>query len=244
MRRLTAFLFLATVVSAVPAAGDDDGPSMTSGANVRDLASVQRGAALFVNYCQSCHSAEYMRYQRLAQDLDLTEGQVQSHLAFGDVELADYMTTAMTRDQATEWLSAPPPDLTLSARSLGGDWIYTFLMSFYLTEDGWNNWKFPNTSMPHVLWDLQGIQRPVFETYADSAGVEQSRVVGLELDQPGRLGEEDYRLVIRDLVAFMEYLAEPGIVKRKKVGVWVILFLTMLSILTYILYKEYWRDVR
>lgn len=240
MKRLIIFLFLAAAVPFVPAADDEGGPDMTSGANVRDLSSVQRGAALFVNYCQACHSAEYMRYQRLTQDLDLSEEQVQDYLAFGDVDMADYMTSAMDRDMAGEWLGASPPDLTLAARSRGGDWIYSFLNSFYLTDNGWNNWKFPNTSMPHALWELQGIQRAVVET--DEEGHET--ISGLELAEPGRMGEEEYRLAVRDLVAFMEYLAEPGINKRKKVGVWVILFLVMLSILTHILYKEYWRDVR
>lgn len=240
MKRLIISVLFAVAAPVALASSDEGGPDMTSGANVRDLSSVQRGARMFVNYCQACHSAEYMRYQRLTQDLDLSEQQVQAYLAFGDVDMSDYMTTAMDSEQAGEWLGAAPPDLTLAARSLGGDWIYSFLNSFYLTDDGWNNWKFPNSSMPHALWELQGIQRAVVET--DEEGHET--IVGLELEQPGRMSEEEYHLATRDLVAFMEYLAEPGINKRKKVGVWVILFLVMLSILTYVLYKEYWRDVR
>jgi len=124
--------------------------------NLTDTASLQRGAALFINYCMGCHSAQYLRYNRLAQDLDLTEEQVESHLLFGDREISDYMLTAMDADQAEEWFGITPPDLTLTARSRGPDWVYTFLKSFYLTEDGWNNTVLPNAAMPHVLWELQG----------------------------------------------------------------------------------------
>lgn len=216
----------------------------SSGANVHDRASLQRGAALFVNYCQHCHSAEFMRYERLRQDLDLTEDQVLEYLAFGDQELADYMTSSMTTEQATSWFDAPAPDLSLTARSRGGDWIYTFLRSFYLTEEGWNNTVQENSSMPHVLWELQGVQRPVYETETDSEGQERRVLVDLEMTEEGSLSAEEYDRSMRDLVAFMEYMAEPAILDRKRVGVWVLLFLSLLTFLSYLVYKEFWKDIK
>ncbi|QKK02314.1 MAG: cytochrome c1 [Pseudomonadota bacterium] len=212
--------------------------------NLTDTASLQRGAALFINYCMGCHSAQYLRYNRLAQDLDLTEEQVESHLLFGDREISDYMLTAMDADQAEEWFGITPPDLTLTARSRGPDWVYTFLKSFYLTEDGWNNTVLPNAAMPHVLWELQGVQRAVTETHTDEEGVEHVEMVGLELDEPGQLSPEDYEGVARDLVAFMEYAAEPARLKRESLGIWVLLFLAVFTFLAWLLYHEYWKDVK
>lgn len=234
----------ALLISASPvhAAGGGEGLEQ-SGANVHDLGSVQRGAAFFMNYCHSCHSAEYMRYQRLAQDLELGEELVEENLIFGGREITDYMIAAMP-EQSEQWFGKIPPDLTLKARSRGGDWIYTFLKSFYLTDEGWNNTVLENASMPHVLWQLQGIQRPILETYTDDAGLEHTRVVELELDEPGLLSPEEYEAQIRDLVAFMIYLAEPAVLKRESMGIWVLLFLVVFSFLSWLLYKEYWRDIK
>jgi ubiquinol-cytochrome c reductase cytochrome c1 subunit len=204
---------------------------------------VQRGAALFMNYCHSCHSAEYMRYQRIAQDLDLTEEQVQENLIFGDREITDYMEVAMP-EASSDWFGKKPPDLTLKARSRGPDWIYTFLKGFYMTEDGWNNTVLANASMPHVLWRLQGIQRPIMETYTDDSGEEQSRIERLEIVEPGTMSPEEYEAAIRDIVSFMVYLGEPAILKRESMGVWVLLFLVVFTLLSWLLYKEYWRDVK
>ena len=212
--------------------------------NVFDQASVQRGAALFVNYCMGCHSAQYLRYQHLVNDLELSEDEVLGNLAFGDQELSDYLLAAMREEDAEEWFGVAPPDLTLTARSRGPDWIYTFMRSFYLTDDGWNNRVLEYPSMPHVLWDLQGIQRAVTEQRETPAGEMRSEVVSLELDQPGILSPSEYDAAIRDLVAFMEYMAEPALLQRKRLGIWVFLFLSLFTFLSWLLYQEYWKDVK
>lgn len=232
---------LAAAQTAWPAAGGEG--LEQSGANVHDLASVQRGAAMFVTYCHSCHSAEYMRYQRLAQDLELTEEQVQENLILGSGEITDYMKAAMPAE-SEQWFGKKPPDLTLTARSRGADWIYSFLKGFYLTGDGWNNTVLANASMPHVLWELQGIQRPVMETYTNENGEEETRIAELQVDQAGSMSSEEYDLALRDLTAFMVYLAEPAVLKRESLGVWVLLFLVVFTFLSWLLYKEYWRDVK
>jgi ubiquinol-cytochrome c reductase cytochrome c1 subunit len=214
-----------------------------AGSNVFDLASVQRGAAVFANYCMGCHSAEFMRYQRLVEDLGMSEEEVLKFLAFGDQELSDYMVSAMRAEDAEEWFGAPPPDLSLTARSKSPDWIYTFMRSYYLTDEGWNNRVLEHPSMPHVLWELQGIQRAITET-REVGGELRTEVVALELDQPGLMSPSEYDSLVRDLVAFMEYVAEPARLKRERMGVWVLLFLSLFTFISYLLYQEYWKDVK
>lgn len=214
-----------------------------AGANVHDLASVQRGAAMFVNYCHACHSARYMRYQRLAKDLQLTEEQIERFLVFGNREVIDYMETAMPAE-SEQWFGAEPPDLTLTARARGQDWIFSFLKGFYRTGEGWNNTVLTNASMPHVLWRLQGIQRPIIETWTDETGEEHTRIASLEIHEPGSMSPEEYDAAVRDLVAFMTYLGEPAILERERIGIWVVLFLVIFTFLSWLLYKEYWRDVK
>jgi ubiquinol-cytochrome c reductase cytochrome c1 subunit len=241
IRSVLALVALTASAIAQAAGGGED--LEQANANVHDIASVQRGAALFMNYCHSCHSAEYMRYQRIAKDLDLTEEQVAENLVFGNREITDYMKAAMPESSA-DWFGKKPPDLTLKARSRGPDWIYTFLKGFYMTEDGWNNTVLANASMPHVLWRLQGIQRPIMETYTDDSGEEQTRIASLEITQPGSMSPEEYDRAIRDIVAFMIYLGEPAILVRESMGVWVLVFLVVFTLLSWLLYKEYWRDVK
>ncbi|AKS41677.1 cytochrome c1 [Wenzhouxiangella marina] len=212
--------------------------------NVHDIASLQRGAAMFVNYCMGCHSAQYMRYQRLSEDLELSEEEIEQFLILGDQEIGDYMKTSMPYEQATAWFGKAPPDLTLTARSRGEDWIYTFLRSYYLSDEGWNNTVLANAAMPNVLWELQGVQRPITETVVDEAGTPHTQVVSLELDQPGMMSEEEFDAAVRDLVAFMSYMAEPAVLKRERMGAWVLLFLSLFTFLSYLLYQEYWKDVK
>jgi ubiquinol-cytochrome c reductase cytochrome c1 subunit len=232
-------LILASAVAQAGKYGDLD----QAGSNVFDLASVQRGAAVFANYCMGCHSAQFMRYQRLVEDLGMSEEEVLEFLAFGDQELSDYMVSAMRAEDAEEWFGAPTPDLSLTARSRGPDWIYTFMRSYYLTEDGWNNRVKEFPAMPHVLWELQGIQRAITET-REVGGELRTEVVALELDQPGLMSPSEYDSLVRDLVAFMEYVAEPARLKRERMGVWVLLFLSLFTFISYLLYQEYWKDVK
>ncbi len=244
LKKLTGLAVLVLVLSTQVALGASKGNLDPSGSNVFDLASVQRGAKLFTSYCMACHSAKYMRFKRMEEDLDLTEDEIRTYLVPAGLEVSDYMMSAMPYEASSEWFGKSPPDLSLTARSRGPDWIYTFLRSYYLTESGWNNKVLENPAMPHVLWELQGIQRPVMETSVDSAGVSHVTVASLELDSPGKLSVSEYDQTIRDIVAFMEYIAEPARLKRERLGVWVLLFLALFTFLSYLLYQEYWRDIK
>lgn len=215
-----------------------------SGANVFDLASVQRGATLFTNYCMACHSAKYMRFKRMEQDLNLSEEEIEQFLVPAGLEVSDYMLSSMPYEASADWFGKSPPDLSLTARSRGSDWIYTFLRSYYLTQSGWNNTVLENPAMPHVLWELQGVQRAVMETVEDEDGALSVKVASLELDRSGTLDPQAYDQVVRDIVAFMEYIAEPAVLQRKRVGVWVLLFLALFTFLSYLLYHEYWKDIK
>ncbi len=207
--------------------------------NIRDLAAVQSGAKWFVNYCLSCHSAQYMRYNRLSEDLGLSEDMVMNNLVFSDAKIGETMDIAMRPDDATQWLGKAPPDLSLVARSRGNDWLFSYLKGFYQDENGgWNNLLLPNVAMPHVLWQFQGIQKPV---YAAEGGAEV--IDHLVLDKPGLQTPEEYETTVREIVTFLDYLSEPTKLQRKSIGIWVMLFLTVFALLAFALKVEYWRDV-
>jgi ubiquinol-cytochrome c reductase cytochrome c1 subunit len=212
--------------------------------NLTDRASLQRGAALFMNYCAGCHSLGMQRFSRTAEDLGLTEEQVTANLMFTSARFGEPMISAMDPADGEAWFGAVPPDLTLVARAkLGGaDWVYTFLKSFYLDETrpaGWNNTVLTNASMPNVLWQLQGSHRAVYGDTGDGAPV----VERLERAADGQLSEQEFDRVVRDISNFLAYVAEPAAMKRSFLGVWVILFLAAFTFLTWLLKAEYWRDV-
>lgn len=224
---------------SIPAFGAGGEALERANVNIRDTAAIQRGAQVFVNYCLSCHSASYMRYNRLAEDLDLSEELVMENLVFADVKIGDTMTIAMRPKDAETWLGKTPPDLSLISRSRGADWLFTYLLTFYQDDTGgWNNLTFPNASMPHVLWQLQGIQKPVYATHDGHEVIDH-----LVLAKPGLETPEEYEETVRDLVTYLEYLSEPAEVKRKNIGVWVLLFLALFALVSYALKAEYWRDV-
>ena len=211
--------------------------------NVGNQASLQRGAALFMNYCASCHSMQYLRYSRLAADLGLTEEQVMQNLNFTGAKFGETIRASMPVASGDAWFGKAPPDLTLTARSRGVDWIYTYLKSFYVDETralGWNNTVLPGASMPHVLWELQGQQRAVLEPDPHGGA---PVVAKLELATPGTMQPAEYDEAVRDITAFMQYAAEPAALEREKYGVWVVLFLALLTFLLWMLKHEYWRDV-
>lgn len=215
-----------------------------SGANINDTASLQRGAKLYVNYCLGCHTLAYMRYNRLAEDLNLSEEMVMESLVFSNAKFADTMDIAMDADQAMSWFGKTPPDLSLIGRSRGADWLYSYLLGFYQDDNGsWNNTLLPNLSMPHVLWQLQGIQTPVFREETTESGYTHEVIDHFELTSPGTQSVEEYEGTARDLAAFLEYVGEPAKLKRKGIGVWVILFLVIFTFIAYLLKVEYWRDV-
>jgi len=233
------FSLLALLFVTVPALGSGGGELEHANVNIRDTVAIQRGARLFVNYCLSCHNASYMRYNRLAEDLDLDEDLVMENLVFADVNIGETMEVAMRPEDATAWLGTAPPNLSLTARSRGADWLYTYLLTFYQDDSGsWNNLAMPNASMPHVMWQMQGIQKPVYATHDGHEVVDH-----LTLAKPGTQSPEEYEESVRDLVTFLEYLGEPAKVKRKNIGVWVLLFLALFALVAYALKVEYWRDV-
>jgi ubiquinol-cytochrome c reductase cytochrome c1 subunit len=229
----------ALLLAAAPVHAAGGGNLHHANVNVRDTAAAQRGAQLFVNYCLSCHSANYMRYKRLSEDLKLDEDVVMRNLVFSDAKIGDTMSIAMRPDDARKWLGKVPPDLSLIARSRGVDWLYTYFLTFYQDGSGhWNNQVLPNASMPHVLWQLQGIQKPVYATHDGHEVVDH-----LVLDKAGLESPEEYEETVRDLVTFLAYLSEPAQMKRKDVGIWVLLFLALFAMVAYLLKAEYWRDV-
>ena len=211
-----------------------------AGINVQDVGALQRGAKVFVNYCMSCHSADYMRYNRLSEDLDLGEEVVMNNLVFSDAKIGETMSIAMDPQDAEQWFGKSPPDLSLAGRSRGDDWLYAYMRSFYQDEHGeWNNLVLANAAMPHVLWELQGIQTPVYAEHDAGAHT----IDHLTLTTPGLLTEEEYDSTVRDLVTFLDYMSEPAKLKRKNIGIWVILFLVVFAFLAYLLKAEFWRDV-
>jgi ubiquinol-cytochrome c reductase cytochrome c1 subunit len=210
-----------------------------------DQISLQRGARTFVNYCLTCHSAEYMRYNRL-RDLGLSEVQIAKHLIFTDQKVGDLMKTAMRKKDAQQWFGVAPPDLSVIARSRGADWLYTYLRKFYRDEStatGWNNLLFDKVAMPHVLYQLQGEQVLVTSLVEDPEGGKH-QVKELKQQTPGTLTKTEYDLYVADLVNFLVYLGEPAAGKRVQLGIIVMLFLFGMLGLTYALKKEFWKDVK
>jgi len=227
--------------------------------NMSDKASLQNGAKLFVNYCLSCHSAEYSRYNRVAEDLDIPLWQLKENLMFTTEKEGDLMKTTMPAEDAKKWFGVTPPDLSLVARVRSPDWIYTYLRAFYQDEQspsGWNNSLFENVAMPHALYELQGVQRKVgkvdkakhaaIDAHAAPDTVGEQSVVGdtvFELQHPGKLTPAEFDKSMSDLTAFLTYMAEPAQLKRKTIGVFTLTFLIILMLLCMMLKAEYWRDV-
>lgn len=212
--------------------------------NLNNQASLQRGAKLFVNYCLNCHSANYMRYNRLT-DIGLSEEQIKSNLLFASEKVGDTMQVTMTKADAKAWFGVVPPDLTVEARARTADWLYTYLRGFYRDDSrptGWNNVAFSNVGMPHVLWELQGQQVMKVEEHVDADWVRtESR--HLVLDKPGSMTPAEYDAAAADLVNYLVFMAEPAQMQRQKLGVIVLLFLGLLFVVAYYLKKEFWKDV-
>lgn len=216
----------------------------------RDAIAIQRGAQVFVNYCLNCHSASYMRYNRL-KDVGLTDEQIKDNLLFAADKVGETMKVGMTRADGIQWFGAAPPDLSVVARSRasgdgsGADWLYTYLRGFYRDEHrptGWNNTAFANVGMPHVLYELQGEQTAKHVKVADGHGGEKE-VLELELTKPGKLSKAEYDSMVGDLVAYLVYMGEPGAEKRRQTGLLVILGLSVLLVLSYLLKREFWKDI-
>jgi ubiquinol-cytochrome c reductase cytochrome c1 subunit len=260
--RTLAMLILLSFASAASAA---EGGIRLAPAPVDrlDEASLQRGARNFVNYCLTCHTAKYMRYNRLT-DIGLSEAQISNNLMFATDKIGETMTVAMTPAEGKSWFGAAPPDLTVEARIRGRDWLYNYLLGFYRDEKsatGWNNLVFPNVGMPHVLWQLSGINKLVETEYEDheKATAAAIAVKGLSAieplqgnkfavlqvapDVPGTLSRVEYDTFVADLVNYMDYMAEPVRNRRIHLGIIVLLFLGVLFVFAYALKREYWKEL-
>lgn len=238
------------VSSGLLLAAPAKGPLDTAPIDTYDKPSLQRGAQLFVNNCMGCHSANYMRYQRMGKDLGLSDAEVIHNLIFTEAKIGDPMSIAMHPNDAKNWFGVAPPDLTLAARVYGADWLYTFLRTFYMDDSkpwGVNNLVFPDTAMPHVLLRLQGEQGPIIKTQTMEFEGETTSVKvieGVELLKPGSMTVEQYNRAVADLVNFLVYIGEPHRHERLRLGVWVLLFLTVFLVFAYLLKREYWKDTK
>jgi len=219
-----------------------------------DIASLQNGAKLFINYCLNCHSASSMRYNRL-RDLGLNQEQIKANLLFSGEKVGDMMKIAMRPDDAKAWFGAVPPDLSVITRArasgagTGGDYLYTYLRTFYKDDTrptGWNNLVVPNVAMPHVLWQLQGVRTVKMVEEADSheAGKKVHRFAGFEQVSPGAISSQEFDTQVADLVAYMEWMAEPTRDLRKRLGAIVVLFLSLFAFLAWRLNASYWKDIK
>ncbi|MBL0514174.1 cytochrome c1 [Aeromonas media] len=243
MKRII-FAVLTLLPSLVLAAGSGF-PLDKAEYDLSDKASLQRGAATFMNYCAGCHSTQYQRYNRVAADIGIPEELMRENLVFTGAKIGDLMKSAMSEKDAARWFGAPPPDLTLVARVRGADWIYTYLRAFYVDETrpfGVNNAVFPSVGMPHVLEPLQGTPRAEFGTHeVDGQPVQQ--IVSIKSDGNGEMNNEEYDQTVLDLVNFLVYSAEPVQQERERMGFWVLGFIAIFFIFTVLLKKEFWRDV-
>ena len=220
--------------------------------DLTDKESLKRGAESFVSYCMGCHSAEYMRYNRIGADLGMTEVEVTDKLIFtrdskGErTKVGALMEISMSKEFAQSSFGTKIPGLTVTARAKGADWLYTYLRTFYLDDSrpsGMNNLAFADVGMPHVLWELQGLQKANFKVEQDADGFETNVFQSMEIVKPGKMNVEEYDAFVADLVNFMVYMGEPVQLERKSMGIYVLIFLFFFTILAYMLKKEYWKDI-
>lgn len=243
MKKLLIGILLLLSSQAIASSGHE---LESASIDLYDKSSLQRGAKYFVNYCLSCHSAKQLRYSRMAKDLDIAPELVELNLMFTGDKIFDGMTISMRPKDAEKWFGVNPPDLSLIARSRGPDWLYTYLKSFYIDEDrpfGVNNTLFPKVGMPHVLADLQGLQRAVYKEVETEDGGFKRVIDHLELAQPGRMTESEYDDAMNDLVNFMTYMGEPAKLERQALGWKVLLFILLMIGVFHLLKKEYWKDI-
>lgn len=238
MRKLLLLVAVFLFVPEFSAASGSGGMRLINPAiDLNDNVSLQRGARIFMNYCLSCHSAKFMRYNRMGSDIGLTDEQVKMNMMFTTDKVGDVMSVAMSPKDATVWFGSPPPDLSVVSRSRGVDWLYSYMLGFYEDPNpsrpfGVNNMVFQDVAMPHALLELQGVQRKkslddAADSYVDRQHVFQEIDSLLELVvQSGSIGADEYRDVVTDLVSFLAYMGEPARLHRQRIGIWVLLFLS------------------
>ena len=252
MKKILLGLVMSVVLAtAAHAAGGgiawDKAPNKTN-----DLAALQNGAKIFVNSCLNCHSAAYMRFNRL-KDIGLTEQQIKENLLFTTDKVGETMKVSMDVKNAKDWFGVVPPDLTLIARSRsdfgkgsGADYLYTYLRTYYRDDTkptGWNNLAYPNAAMPHVLWEMQGERKPVFSD-VESHGHKVSALKGWEQVTPGTMTPLQFDTAMGDLVSFLQWMSEPAQNNRVQIGVWVLMFLLLLTFAAWRLNASFWKDVK
>jgi len=251
LKKLTRFVAIAGCFLAVQSFAAGGGAEiLKADIDPNKIPSLQRGAANFMNYCSGCHSAQYVRFNTIGNYLELSEEQLVDNLMFNADKTFETIRAAMPAADAERWYGTAPPDLSLMARSKGPDYIYSFLKGFYLQADsptGVDNIVMPATSMPHVLWEKQGYQRAIFTEHHEDDGAGNVTTTihfdGFEQATEGTLNADDYDDFVRDTVNFLAYIAEPIRAERRKIGTWVIMFLLVFLIMTYMLKKQIWKDV-
>ena len=245
MKKLAVFALLALLPVFVRA--QDEGVKLDAAhVNLSNTASLQRGAKFFVNYCMGCHSAQYVRYNRVGQDLGLSDPQLESYLMFAGGKVTDTMMSAMPQADATKWFSVAPPDLSLESRIRGSDWIYTYLKSFYLdpkSATGVNNTVFPHVAMPDVLWELRGTQKAIFKTVKNPDGSTYQVFDHFEQVSPGKMTPQEFDKADRDITSFLAYMGDPVELWSESLGFRVIGFLIVFFVLAYLLKREIWKKV-
>ena len=243
MKNLACLGLLALAPVTAMAAGDAGIKLEPMEVRLQDTRSLQNGAKIFVNYCLSCHSANFMRYERMAKDLDIPEELVLQEMISSDAKIGDPMTSVMPPEKAAEWFGGvAPPDLSLVGRLRGADWLYNYLKGFYVDEttfSGWNNVVFDNVAMPHVMAHWQGRQRAVFGDDEHGNPIFEH----FKQETEGSMSPEEFDHAMQDLTNFLIYMGEPARLVRVKYGMWVMLFLFVFGALAYLMKREYWRDV-
>lgn len=234
-------------ISSMAVAAGGNAHIESAGNDVDNIQSLQRGARNVINYCTGCHSAKYVRYNTLARDLELTDDQIAANLMFNAEKTFETIETSMRSEDAARWFGQAPPDLSLIARSKGTDYVFSFLRGFYIDPDsptGVDNLVLAGTSMPHVLWELQGLQSAVFRA-EEVPGQDATRQVfdSFEMASPGSMSAEEFDDFVRDTVNFLEYISEPERSTRRTVGTWVIIYLLVFLIIASMLKKQIWKDV-
>ncbi len=251
MKKIVVLFVSAVMLSPVLVMASGGGHLESAPIDINDKDSLRRGAQAFGDYCYSCHAASFMRFNRIAKDLEMSEDDVREMLIHtrgakgAPTKIGDLMKVSMTADYGKNAFGTAVPDLSLAARARGADWVYTYLRSFYVDSNrstGFNNTVFPDVGMPNVLWSLQGLQEPVYKKVMHG-DVEIEELEGFKQIQAGKLSPEEYDAFLGDLTNFMVYLAEPVQVERRSLGWKVLLFLVVFFGFAYFLKKEYWKDV-
>ena len=253
---MTRLLGAVLVALWLPAqAAESSWPLTAMTPDLTDKPSLQRGFKLYVNYCLGCHSLKFQRYERTADDLGVPHDIALENLVFTGQKIGDLMATSMREEEAKAWFGAAPPDLTMVTRAYGVDWLYTYLKTFYLDPTrpfGANNKVFENVGMPNVLMELQGVQREVCRGYKPIDPMLGNAVIGaprerqclLEVETgTGLYNEAEFDAAVHDLVNFLHYVGEPTRLERERIGIYVLAFLAVLFVFTFLLNREYWKDV-